>query len=161
MYRKHKHSTDPADIRQSVDDIHATLEHSGLHRETSLILGGAALAMHGIRTAKDVDAQTTMASWRKLHQSRRTQAGGLVVPKLHTERLWLEVSHPSAPLDMDLTTTVPRVDADSSHADTMFTDVLADMPLSSEGWHYLDTETLRESLKRFGTRRHKKDIKRL
>lgn len=87
--------------------------------------------------------------------------GAKIAPKLRTERLWLELSHASAPLDMDLTTHMLSVNENPAEDDAALLRLIGRMPRSSDGWHYLGKPQLRKAIEVYGERRHQQDMKRL
>lgn len=82
------------------------LEASGLEKESTLILGGAVLALLGIRDAEDVDVMVPGTVFEDLRLSGRTPGGLYTIGKAFAQHPFLEArSTPirETPLPIDIT----------------------------------------------------------
>jgi hypothetical protein len=68
---------------ESAERVIATLEYSGLDSDTTLVIGGAALALAGIRPAGDVDVMVPFSVYTQLLESRLTPSEVRVTPESH------------------------------------------------------------------------------
>src|SRR5919202_463170 len=69
------------EISNSVDRIVAGLEAANFDKATTLVLGGSALALAGIRPTNDLDLMTTGENFHVMERTHRTPSGLQVIRK--------------------------------------------------------------------------------
>lgn len=128
------------EINSSQEKIMASLEISGLDRKSTLVLGGGALALAGIRPAHDVDVMVPGATYHELAVFGQTPSGMLLRPKYDARRPFLETLPFRSRTDiLSLDITHPHDDRDhkvSPDIDRAFLRQIAQFP-SVDGFRYL------------------------
>jgi hypothetical protein len=122
-----------------IDTVVATLDTSGLDKKTTLIMGGSALALLGIRAARDIDAMVPSREFDELYRSERTPGGISVRNKPFTKRPFLETyltySHVGV-LPIDITHPVDLDGHPSEELDQAFLRQIENFDTVA-GYHYL------------------------
>lgn len=96
----------PGESDSFAQEVVASLERTGLDRETTLVMGGSALALAGIRRAGDVDVMVPHAAYRNFVSNGKLPSGIPLQPKYGTQRPFLETiptALPTGMLAVDLT----------------------------------------------------------
>src|SRR6478735_2599473 len=89
-----------SEIKTSQEKVIESLEKSGLSKRDTLLIGGGALALAGIRPASDVDVFVPGNVFRDLAQSKRTPSGLYLQDKRGTFRPFLETVPGRLPSDI-------------------------------------------------------------
>lgn len=142
------------------DEVLESLELSGLDQEHTLVLGGSAMALAGLRAAGDVDAMVPGEDFNTLARRRLSPSGLVVTPKLHTmERGVMRIHVPGNHLDIDTTRPDTLKTGEISPAqDERFLEALRGFP-SVGGFHYLPLELVAEHKAQVGRHKDRKDIR--
>lgn len=141
--------------------MHRSLEAYGLNKEATVLLGGCCLACLGIRYPHDIDAMVVSTAFNMMRHTYRTPGGQSLREKLHTHQPWLESYPPRRGL-LSLDLTRPTLDnIPDEEIDNRFLASIAELPRTTEGWHYLTAELSLEALESFHVRKHREDIKQL
>lgn len=148
------------EINSSQQEIIASLEISGLDRMTTLVLGGSALALAGIRPARDVDVMVPGETFRQFVESGQTPGGTLIRPKPGALRPFLETrpSH-SRTNTLSLDITHPHDDRHhlaSPELDRAFLSRIAELP-HVDGFRYLPPELVAARKSDSGRRKDRHD----
>ncbi len=159
MTRPEKHRENPYG-----DEVVAGIERYGLDRETTLVLGGGAMALAGIRAANDLDVMVPHFVFRDL-QRMKTLGGVRLWLKPNTTRPFLETVpalRPNDVLHLDITHPHDPVTHDGS-AD-LDDDFLRHIQDAShyQGVRYLDLAEVaqqKSSERGIGRRKDRRDIR--
>lgn len=81
-------------------EVVASLEKTGLDRDTTLVLGGGALALAGVRRAGDIDLMVPHFVFTELTRYQRTPSGLLLQRKHGAKHPFLETTPVELPPDM-------------------------------------------------------------
>jgi hypothetical protein len=134
----------PEESASYAESVVNSFEKTGLDRETTLIMGGSALALAGIRPAGDLDLMVPGAVFNGLVFNHQTPSGIRLQHKPDTLRPFLESA--SVPPDM-LSLDIRYPHTDPSHLkrpelDEEFFQYLATVGTTAEGHHYLLPEVV-------------------
>lgn len=152
---------DKKDINASRDRVLATLEASGLNPKSTIVLGGGALALNGIRLAHDVDVMVASHDFSQIINAWQLPSATQVRRKPGTPRPWLRTIEPVVSgseelYNMDITFPMKSLRPEDAFTKRLFLErhALQD----SDGWKYLSLEALVAVLKLRNDHRAKKDI---
>lgn len=125
-------------------EVVETLEKAGFDRQTTLVIGGSAMAMCGIRRTGDVDIIVPyFGIYDRLWQEKRTPNGIILRDKWGARRPFLETISAALPPDvLGIDITHPHDELyhqPSSALDEDFLRKLGDFD-SLDGYHYLPLE---------------------
>lgn len=147
-------------ISTSRERILTTLELSGLERERILVLGGGALALAGIRPARDVDLMVPHADFTALARGEQTPGGFALRPKPHTTKAFLTTPEkllPPGALSLDITHPHGPDDRPSPELDDELLQRMEEFD-SFEGYRFLPPELVAAHKRLAGRRRDRRDI---
>lgn len=148
-------------ISESRERIISTLEMSGLNKEQTLVLGGSALALAGIRPARDVDLMVPHASFTSLARHEQTPGGFVLRPKPDTTHAFLTTPEkllPPSALSLDITHPHGPDNRPSPELDEELLKRMEEFG-SVEGYHFLPPELVAAHKKTTGRRKDRRDIK--
>jgi hypothetical protein len=141
-----------------------TLEMSGLDPKTTLILGGSALALAGIRPAHDVDTMVPGAAYNELRRLMKTPSGLLLRHRPSATRDYLDPypnsAQPTVHLPMSIDITHPHYEGNVWHPkhDEAFLDQLEAFD-DVGGYRFMPPELVARDKAIIGRRKDRADIR--
>ena len=124
--------------------IHSTLESLGIGRDSLLVVGGAALALYGIRPPSDVDILVPAGLFVDMHRDEQTPSGTPLLRSAHRRTYVLAApAVDDRRLPVDIICDYQTYPGSSIRGyDEQFRERVAGSPVSDEGWHHLTLEEL-------------------
>jgi hypothetical protein len=146
-------------------EVVASLEKTGLDRDTTLVLGGGAMALAGIRPAGDIDLMVPHFVFTDLNTYRRTPSGLILQNKYGAKHPFLETTPVHLPPDtMNVDITHPHDaihHAGSPELDDEFIATLDNFD-AVDGYHFLPPELVaahKNRPDRPNSRKDRKDLR--
>ena len=124
--------------------IHSTLESLGIGRDSLLVVGGAALALYGVRPPSDVDILVPAGLFVAMHKEQQTPSGTILQRGAHGKDYVLAAPAANGHhLPVDIICDYQTYPGSSIRGyDEQFRERVAGSPVSSEGWHHLTLKEL-------------------
>lgn len=150
------------EIRNSQREVLTSLEASGLDRKTTLVLGGSALALAGIRPTHDVDVMVPGSTYHEFMKTWQTPSGLLLRPKPFAHHPFLEtvpMSKHTDVLPFDITHPHDQKHHRASpELDEKFLREIAPFP-QVDGYRYLPPQLVAVQKEEMGRRKDRRDKK--
>ena len=142
--------------------IHSTLESLGIGRDSLLVVGGAALALYGVRPPSDVDILVPAGLFVAMHKEQQTPSGTILQRGAHGKDYILAAPAANGHhLPVDIICDYQTYPGSSIRGyDEQFRERIAASPTSDEGWHHLTLEELLAQYKSRGLNQKAREARR-
>lgn len=142
--------------------IHSTLESLGIGRDSLLVVGGAALALYGVRPPSDVDILVPAELFVDMHRDEQTPSGTPLLRSAHRRTYVLAApAVDDRRLPVDIICDYQTYPGSSIRGyDEQFRERIAASPASDEGWHHLTLEELLTQYKSRGLNQKAREARR-
>lgn len=150
------------EIKKSQQEVIASLETSGLDRSSTVILGGSALALAGIRPARDIDVMVPGYVFKGLRKAQRTPGGLPLRAKPDAHHPFLVTTHdPDRSNVLPFDITHPHDDVHHLASPTLDQTFLNELRLlpAVDGFRYLPADLVAAHKAELGRPKDRRDLR--